>query len=461
MCPVCLSPGMRETHRPSFFCSQNSYLVLAGLDDGLVAVFPVVRGAPDNSCSYLCSHTANRSKFNIPDEDTRQNPYPVKAMEVVNSGSEVWYSNGPGLLVIDCAALEISRRLEPYSAPSVVTSVVCSSECRGEEVVWCLDDRANSLVMYHAATYQLCARYFCGDPSPLRDMFPVRPLGPQSPDSHAAGPKEPEGDGIADVSIMYSEELGTQILTHQDSLTDYCSMSSYSSNSPHRAPASSSSLPCSPASSSSVPFSTDCDDSDRLHEPAAGSDRSEHDMTPVDGEAFSQHLQAVRILAVKDVIWVPRYVSREWGVLLCCPWELAGGAAIRLFWSPKGSLWQTQEGCTSAPLPPGDPKADRPPRLISRDLVSCWERPSGLGFGALPVTQSILAEAARLWPCLRAHRLHLPHGQPSPGPNASPSRFWFPRRGGDVIVIGLEKDTGGQRGRVIAVLKARELTPHG
>uniref|UniRef100_A0A8C7ANZ7 Leucine-rich repeat serine/threonine-protein kinase 1 n=1 Tax=Neovison vison TaxID=452646 RepID=A0A8C7ANZ7_NEOVI len=319
---------------------KNSYLVLAGLDDGLVAVFPVVRGAPDSSCSYLCSHTANRSKFSIPDEDTRQNPYPVKAMEVVNSGSEVWYSNGPGLLVIDCAALEISRRLEPYSAPSVVTSVVCSSECRGEEVVWCLDDRANSLVMYHAATYQLCARYFCGDPSPLRDIFPVCPLGPESPGSHAAGSKEPEGDSIADVSIMYSEELGTQILMHQDSLTDYCSMSSYSSSSPHRAPASSSSLPCSPASSSSVPFSTDCEDSDRLHEPAAGSDRSEHDLTPVDGDAFSQHLQAVRILAVKDVIWVPR-------------------------------------------------------------------------------------------------------------------------RGGDVIVIGLEKDAGGQRGRVLAVLKARELTPHG
>lgn len=296
---------MEPTGSP-VFCLQNSYLVLAGLDDGLVAVFAVVRGVPDNSCSYLCSHTANRSKFSIPDEDMRQNPYPVKAMEVVNSGSEVWYSNGPGLLVIDCAALEISRRLEPYLAPSVVTSLVCSSECRGEEVVWCLDNRANLLVMYHAATYQLCARYFCGDPSPLRDMFPVRPLGPESPGRHMASPKEPEGDSIADVSIMYSEELGTQILTHQDSLTDYCSMSSYSSSSPHRAPASSSSLPCSPASSSSVPFSTDCEDSDRLHEPTAGSDRSEHDLTPVDGEAFSQHLQAVRILAVKDVIWVPR-----------------------------------------------------------------------------------------------------------------------------------------------------------
>lgn len=280
--------------------------MLAGLADGLVAVFPVVRGTPDDSCSYLCSHTANRSKFNIPDEDARQNPYPVKAMEVVNSGSEVWYSNGPGLLVIDCVALEISRRLEPYLAPSAVTSVVCSSECRGEEVVWCLDDRANSLVMYHSATYQLCARYFCGDPSPLRDMFPVWPLGPEPPGSHMAIQKEPEGDFITDVSIMYSEELGVQILTHQDSLTDYCSMSSYSSSPPHQAAVSSSSLPCSPASSSSAPFSTDCEDSDRLREPTAGANRPEHDLGPVDGEAFGQHLQAVKILAVRDVIWVPR-----------------------------------------------------------------------------------------------------------------------------------------------------------
>ncbi|XP_073657435.1 leucine-rich repeat serine/threonine-protein kinase 1 isoform X4 [Tursiops truncatus] len=319
---------------------KNSYLVLAGLADGLVAVFPMVHGTPDHSCSYLCSHTANRSKFSIPDEDARQNPYPVKAMEVVNSGSEVWYSNGPGLLVIDCVALEISRRLEPYSAPSVVTSVVCGSECHGEEVVWCLDDRANCLVMYHSATYQLCARYFCGDPSPLRDVFPVHPMGLEPLDCSTASPKEPKKDCIADMSIMYSEELGTQILTHQDSLTDYCSMSSYSSSPPLQVPTSLASLPCSPASSSSLPFSTDCEDTSRLLEPTTGSDRSEHDLSPVDGEAFSQHLQAVKILAVKDVIWVPR-------------------------------------------------------------------------------------------------------------------------RGGDVIVIGLEKDAGTQRGRVIAVLKARELTPHG
>ncbi|KAM9183729.1 leucine-rich repeat serine/threonine-protein kinase 1-like [Dugong dugon] len=320
---------------------KNSYLVLAGLSDGLVAVFPVSRGAPDDSCCYLCSHTANRSVFSIPDEDVRQNPYPVRAMEVVNSGSEVWYSNGPGLLVIDCSALEIRRRLEPYSAPSVVTSIVCSSECRGEEVVWCLDDKANSLVMYHSATYQLCARYFCGDPSPMRDMFPVHPAGPEPPVSPAAGPQELEGDRLADVSIIYSEELGTQILAHQDSLTDYCSMSTYSSSSPRRATRSPASLPSSPASFSSMPFScTDYENPDRLHEPGTCSDRSEQELSPVDGDAFSQHLQAVKILAVRDLIWVPR-------------------------------------------------------------------------------------------------------------------------RGGDVIVIGLEKESGTQRGRVIAVLKARELNPHG
>uniref|UniRef100_G1QJY7 Leucine-rich repeat serine/threonine-protein kinase 1 n=1 Tax=Nomascus leucogenys TaxID=61853 RepID=G1QJY7_NOMLE len=339
-------PGMKvscqlQVQRSLWTATENSYLVLAGLADGLVAVFPVVRGAPKDSCSYLCSHTANRSKFSIADEDARQNPYPVKAMEVVNSGSEVWYSNGPGLLVIDCASLEICRRLEPYVAPSVVTSVVCSSEGRGEEVVWCLDDKANSLVMYHSATYQLCARYFCGDPNPLRDVFPVRPLDTEPPAaSHTANPKVPEGDSIADVSIMYSEERGTQILIHQESLTDYCSMSSYSSSPPRQAARSPSSLPSSPASSSSVPFSTDCEDSDMQHEPSAASDRSEHDLTLMDGETFSQHLQAVKILAVRDLIWVPR-------------------------------------------------------------------------------------------------------------------------RGGDVIVIGLEKDSGAQRGRVIAVLKARELTPHG
>ncbi|XP_020819364.1 leucine-rich repeat serine/threonine-protein kinase 1 isoform X1 [Phascolarctos cinereus] len=318
---------------------QNSYFVLAGMSDGLVAVFPVIQGVPDNNCSYLCSHTANRSKFSITDDDPRQNPYPVRAMEIANSGSEVWYSNGPGILIIDCATLEINRRLDPYSPPSVITSIVGNSECHGEEVVWCLDDKDNSLVMYFSATYQLCARYFCGDCCPLRDTFPVEQPNLGLSTADLASQKHPEDDCIADMSIIYSEELGTQILNHQDSLTDYCSISSYSSSPPNRITRSFSSLPSSPMSSSGMPFPTNYEDSDKFHEPSLCCDGSEKDGPLMSSEA-STHLQAVKILSVKDLVWIPR-------------------------------------------------------------------------------------------------------------------------QGGDVIIIGLEKESGTQRGRVIAVLKARELAPYG
>lgn len=98
--------------------------------------------------------------------------------------------------------------------------------------------------------------------------------------------------------------------------------------------------------------------------------------------------------------------------------------------------------------------------MVRGDSVSRWERPPGPGCGALPVTQSSRrdGELVALPLCPPAR---FPPGEHSPGQNTSPSRFWFRRRGGDVIVIGLEKDASGQRGRVIAVLKARELTPRG
>ncbi|XP_010295673.1 PREDICTED: leucine-rich repeat serine/threonine-protein kinase 1-like, partial [Phaethon lepturus] len=313
----------------------NSYVVLAGLSDGLVAVFSVSQGIPGDSCSYLCSHTANRSKFNISDDDPRQNPYPVKAMEITSSGAEVWYSNGPGILIIDCATMEISRRLEPFSPPSVITSIACNSECHGEEVVWCLDDKSNFLVMYHVTTYQLCARYFCGDCSPLRDMFTIQQPSAAIPATAPINHKAMETNPLVDMSIICSPEVGTQILNHQDSLTDYCSVSSYSSSPPNRITRCPSSLPSSPMSSSSVLLSTDFEESDKFHELKPSLD---HDAMPA-GDNM-QHLQAVKILPVKDLIWIPR-------------------------------------------------------------------------------------------------------------------------RGGDIIVIGLEKESGTQRGRVIAVLKAGELAPYG
>lgn len=87
-------------------------------------------------------------------------------MEVVNSGSEVWYSNGPGLLVIDCAALEIRCGAGASTWRPRWSRRWCAARSAvGEEVVWCLDDRANCLVLYHSATYQLCPLCF-GTPAP-------------------------------------------------------------------------------------------------------------------------------------------------------------------------------------------------------------------------------------------------------------------------------------------------------
>lgn len=298
---LCWEEVKNPERQPADSFLQNSYVVLAGLSDGLVAVFSVAQGIPADTCSYLCSHTANRSKFNIPDDDARQNPYPVKAMEITSSGAEVWYSNGPGILIIDCSTMEISRRLEPFSPPSVITSIACNSECHGEEVVWCLDEKSNFLVMYHVTTYQLCARYFCGDCSPLRDMFTIQQPSAVIPATAPINPKGLEGNSLADMSIIYSPEVGTQILNHQDSLTDYCSMSSYSSSPPTRLARCPSSLPSSPTSSSSALLSTDFEEPDKFHELKPSPD---HDAMPAGDSA--RHLQAVKVLAVKDLIWIPR-----------------------------------------------------------------------------------------------------------------------------------------------------------
>ncbi|XP_042331231.1 leucine-rich repeat serine/threonine-protein kinase 1 isoform X2 [Sceloporus undulatus] len=284
---------------------KNAYLVLAGLSDGLIAVFQESQGVPEDSCCYLCSHTANRSIFQISDDDPRQNPYPVKAMETANNGTEVWYSNGPGVLIIDCGVMEITRRLEPYNPPSVIVSIVCSSECNGEEVAWCLDDTTNFLVMYYTTTYQLCARYFCGDQSPLRDMFTIQQPSTSIPTMLATnGSLGSETSSLTDVNILQSQELGIQILNHQDSLTDYCSVSSYSPSSTNMLTRSFSSLPSSPVSSSSAPFSTDCEELDKLQGLNLPMEGPESISEPTSDDV--ERLQAMRILPVKDLIWIPR-----------------------------------------------------------------------------------------------------------------------------------------------------------
>lgn len=277
--------------------------MFAGLADSLISVFSVTNGLPITDCSYICSRTSNRSLFKIGDEDPRQNPYPVLAMEVSNGGSEVWYSNGPGILIVNLTSLEVTKRLEPYNAPSSIISMATSTDCSGEDSVWCLDSKTNNLVMYHAASYQLCARYFCGDCSPLRDMFTVKACSELAPVSLSE--TSCDGPSQEPVSIIYSQDRGMQLITHQDSLTDYCSVSSTSSV-PQGAAKSSSSLPSTPVSYNSTLFSTDSEESElsRVQRPRIPSESWGTKAPPTEEEKI--RMQAVRVLAVKDLLWVPR-----------------------------------------------------------------------------------------------------------------------------------------------------------
>ncbi|XP_015198818.2 leucine-rich repeat serine/threonine-protein kinase 1 isoform X2 [Lepisosteus oculatus] len=308
-------------------------LVFVGMADGLIAVYTLINDVPHDGESYLCSHTLNRSVFSIADEDPRQRPYPVKAMLLANSGTEVWYTNGPGILIIDCLTLQAVNRLDPYTYPSTIVSMASNSGCWGEEAAWCLDDHTNTLLMYHAASYQLCARYFCGDRNPLRDMFVVQqPAGAVSP-SPPTPEKSSEHSSPGEVTIMYSEETGTQIIMHQDSLTDYCSMSSASSEQLCQMDRSSSGVLSSLASSCSMPFSTDCEDSDRAQELPVDPTSPETFEALLESET-PEHLQAVRVLAVRNTLWIPRRGGEVMVIKLEKQAEVQRGRVIAVLRAP-------------------------------------------------------------------------------------------------------------------------------
>uniref|UniRef100_A0A8C2DDC5 non-specific serine/threonine protein kinase n=1 Tax=Cyprinus carpio TaxID=7962 RepID=A0A8C2DDC5_CYPCA len=203
--------------------------VFAGMSDGLVVVYSLVDDMPVEGETYICSHTINKHLLNMEDSDPRQRPYAVRSIVPVCTGSEVWYTNGPGVLVIDSLTLQPIRRLEPYLPPSCVVSMVSSVSCWSDEAVWCLDDHTNTLLMYHATSYQICATYNCSDANPLRDVFPVqRPAGvvtPVTPDPDVDEESLSAALEPLKVTVTHREDAGTQILCQQDSL-DYCSMTS-------------------------------------------------------------------------------------------------------------------------------------------------------------------------------------------------------------------------------------------
>ncbi|XP_060898698.1 leucine-rich repeat serine/threonine-protein kinase 1 isoform X1 [Labrus mixtus] len=282
---------------------QSLAQVFAGMSDGLLAVYSIVEDLPVDGETYLCSHTLNKTVFGLKDSDPRQRPYPVRSMALVSSGSQLWFSNGPGVLVIDCQNLQAVRRLETYSPLSTIVSMTTSFSLWGEEAVWTLDDHTNTLLLYHAASYQLCAKYWCGDIHPLRDIFSVqRPAGVTTVTDveHTEQREQQDRTNGGNVSLIYSEEAGTQIIQHQDSLTDCCSTSSSCSLE----------LPGSGGSSfalNSVAPPADQEENCRdQNQQVSTNPESNPDSAGTLNTTTLPKLQAFTVLSVNGTLWVPR-----------------------------------------------------------------------------------------------------------------------------------------------------------
>ncbi|XP_034536413.1 leucine-rich repeat serine/threonine-protein kinase 1 isoform X2 [Notolabrus celidotus] len=314
MCP--LSQPQRQLSCPAIITclfpvparEQSLAQVFAGMSDGLVAVYSLVEDLPLDGETYLCSHTLNKTVFGLNDSDPRQRLYPVRSMALVGSGSQIWFSNGPGVLVIDCQSLQAVQRVETYGPLSSIVSMTTSFSLWGEEAVWTLDDHTNTLLLYHAASYQLCAKYCCGDSHPLRDIFSVtRPTAVSTPDLETTEQKEQQDWTNGEVTLIYSEEAGTQIIQHQDSLTDYCSISSSCSTELPRSDSTSSaglgwvaSSVLQPLTDQEEPSRDQDQDQDQQASTCPVWDSVET-LTPT-----PPNLQAFTVLSVNGTLWIPR-----------------------------------------------------------------------------------------------------------------------------------------------------------
>uniref|UniRef100_A0A4W6D0K8 non-specific serine/threonine protein kinase n=1 Tax=Lates calcarifer TaxID=8187 RepID=A0A4W6D0K8_LATCA len=321
--------------------------LFAGMSDGLLAVYSLVEELPLEGETYLCSHTLNKTVFGLKDSDPRQRPYAVRSMALVSSGSQLWFSNGPGVLVIDCLSLKAVRRLEPYNPPSSIVSMATSFSLWGEEAVWTLDDHINTLLLFHAASYELCAKYCCSDSNPLRDIFTVqRPAGVTmvtATDLKTTDQEEKVEWTNGEVTLIYSEDAGTQIIQHQDSMTDYCSISSNCSLEPLGSDCSNSADLGSLSTHCSVAQPADQDGTDISQDQQLFTS-PDLDSTETVNPTVPQ-LQAFSVLPVNGSLWIPR----------------RGGDVMVIEMQPHGD--QLRGRVIAVLSPPGS--------LVAKDTVVC------------------------------------------------------------------------------------------
>ncbi|XP_057705282.1 leucine-rich repeat serine/threonine-protein kinase 1 isoform X2 [Corythoichthys intestinalis] len=146
---------------------QQAEGVFAGMSDGALVRYGAAEdGLPSGDVAYACPQSSTI-------EEPGRRPAPVTCMLLIGCGSQLWVSDGPGVLVLERHGLSPMRRLKPYEFPSLLVSMAMGFSVWGEESVWTLDDVTDTLVLFHAASFAPCAKYSCGDCSPFRDVFPV------------------------------------------------------------------------------------------------------------------------------------------------------------------------------------------------------------------------------------------------------------------------------------------------
>uniref|UniRef100_A0A8C4QMV7 Uncharacterized protein n=1 Tax=Eptatretus burgeri TaxID=7764 RepID=A0A8C4QMV7_EPTBU len=146
---------------------------------GNVAVFTGSCWRPDSNCSFVCPSFANLSLFGIPEQDPRQALSAVRAMTSALGHSEIWFGNGPGIMVLKRSGLRPSRRLDACTETSsrlisMATIVEKDNDGKGttdKEMVCALDDHTNEVIMCDVALCIVVARYRCGVEDPLFDSF--------------------------------------------------------------------------------------------------------------------------------------------------------------------------------------------------------------------------------------------------------------------------------------------------
>ena len=158
-----------------------------------------------------------------------------------------------------------------------------------------------------------CHAFSCGDSNPLRDVFtvqrPSRVTTVTTTDLNTTDQEEKLEWTNREVTLIYSEKAGTQIFHHQDSLIDYCSISSSCSLEPLASDCSSPTAG-SLASSSSVPLPAEPEETGRDQNQQTSTNPESDLETAETVNPTTPQLQAFTVLPVNGTLWIPRYKTQ-------------------------------------------------------------------------------------------------------------------------------------------------------